>query len=378
MYLRFLFFCIANFLFSVCFSQDFQSLSEIRQILSIDLAKLDDTLAQKGFIFDKTEGLVFKYKKITSSIAFQTTPKEITYSFLDRKFFLKVNSDLAGESFQLANAEEDVTFHNQVVKASHFKKGAESVYLWSVTDESTKKTVYSIKMRQDVIVQNTPPPAPPTNQKPEKAESSTPNFFATPSPKPSKQKDTSRNAQRDPLRIYPKSHRFHFTLAQFRFIDPEYGPIMSTNIQFGFQKSRYSRKIRSSPVLSDIGYEIEFSVFTGMDYGWRSDPSVAYSAFDEYISLTKYYLGYNRYLGYNLKFVDLIVEGGAFLNYNRGVGKTGSAGFMTSGIHLGEHIRKGFGKSKEGHSKMFLGLGFDQYIAFRGGYIGSFGVSIGF
>lgn len=366
------------FFIKISFSQDFQSLSEIRQILRIDLAKLDDTLAQKGFIFDKTEGLVFKYKKITSSIALQTTPKEITYSFYDRKLFLKVNSDLASENFQLVNAEEDITFHNQVVKASHFKKEAEGVYLWSVTDESTKKTVYSIKMQQDPIVQNTPPAAPPANQKSEKVENSTPKFFVTASPKPLKQKDTSRTVQRDPFRIYPKLHRFHFTLAQFRFIDPEYGAIISTNIQFGFQKSSYSRKIRSSPMLSDIGYEIEFSVFTGMDYGWRSDPSVAYSSFDEYISLTKYYLGYNRYLGYNLKFVDLIVEGGAFLNYNRGVGKTGSAGFMTSGLHLGEHIRKGFGKSKEGHSKMFLGLGFDQYIAFRGGYIGSFGVSIGF
>jgi len=247
-----------------------------------------------------------------------------------------------------------------------------------MTDESTKKTVYSVKMQQDLIVQNTPPPAPPANQKSEKVENSKPKFIAAPSPKPKKQKDTSRNIERDPLRIYPKSHRFHFTLAHFKFVDPGYGPIISTNVQFGFQKSSYSRKIRSSTLLSDIGYEVEFSVFTGMDYGWRSDPSVAYSAFDEYISLTKYYLGYNRYLGYNLKFVDLIVEGGPFLNYNRGVGQTGSAGFMTSGIHLGEHIRKGFGKSKEGHSKIFLGLGFDQYIAFRGGYIGSFGVSIGF
>ena len=129
MYLRFLFCCVANFLFSICFSQDFQSLNEIRQMLRIDLAKLDDTLAQKGFIFDKTEDLVFKYKKITSSIAFQTTPKEITYSFFDRKLFLKVNSDLASENFQLVNAEEDVTFHNQVVKASHFKKETEGVYL---------------------------------------------------------------------------------------------------------------------------------------------------------------------------------------------------------------------------------------------------------
>ncbi|MES2138802.1 MAG: hypothetical protein V4511_03785 [Bacteroidota bacterium] len=374
MNLRFLFFCIANFLFSICFSQDIQSLKEIRQILRIDLAKLDDTLAQKGFIFDKTEGLVFKYKKITSSIAVQTSPKEITYSFYDRKIFLKINSDLAGENFQLVSAEEDVAIHNQVVKASHFKKSGESVFLWSMTDESTKKTVYSIKMQQDVIVQNIPPPV---DQKTEYVEKTSPNVFSALSFIPLKQKDTPV-IQRDSSLIYPKPYRFHFTLAQFRFIDPEYGATLSTNIQFGFQKSSYSRKIRSSAMLSDIGYEIEFSVFTGMDYGWRSDPSVAYSAYDEYISLTKYYLGYNRYLAYNIKFADLIVEGGAFLNYNRGVGKTGSAGFMTSGIHLGEHIRRYFGKSIEGHPKMFIGVGFDQYIAFRGGYIGSFGVSIGF
>jgi hypothetical protein len=363
MHLRFLLFFVANFVFASSFSQDFKSLGEVRQILQLDLAKLDDTLAQKGFIFDKTEGLVFKYKRITSNIAIQTSPKEITYSFFDRKFFLKVNSDLTSEGFQLINAEEDVVVHNQFVKASHFKKGNEDLYLWSTIDETTKKTVYSIKMQQNTVAPKSAPVAQPANPKPEKVESPTPLLFSAFAVKPAKQKETVV-IPHDSLRVYPKPYRVHVTFAQFRFIDPLYGSNLGTNVQFGIQKSNYLRKVRKFSGLSDIGYEIDFSMFMGMDY--------------EDTRLTKYYLGYNLYAAYDIKFADLVIEGGTFLNYNYGVSEDCSAGFFTSGIHFGEHIRRGFGKTDKGYSKRFIGFGFDQYIAFKGGYIGSVGVSLGF
>ncbi len=370
-----------NLHFAMCFiaglttntslAQDFQTLDELQNILITDLVKLDETLSNKGFAFEKTEGLVFKYKSANSKIELQTVPKELSYHFYDRSFFLKVNSELTAENFTLVNAEETITFQNKEIKAAYLKKGGESVYLWISTDEASKKTIYSIKIQQSAETKE------PAKQSTKKEENNTPktvaSFLLMPGNKVPKGTSTH-----DFDGTPPKAFRVHATLATFTFYDPDYGPVSALNLQFGFQKSRYEKMKHTGKRLSDAGFEVEYSVFMGMDYGWRSDPSVPYSAFDEYISLTKHYLGYNQYVSYNIKFADLVLEGGPFLNYNYGVGQTGSAGFMTSGLHLGEHLRKNIGTTEKGYAKMFVGIGFDQYIAFKGGYIGSFGINFGF
>jgi hypothetical protein len=146
-------------------------------------------------------------------------------------------------------------------------------------------------------------------------------------------------------------------------------------LQAGFLKSK-AKNLKG--IVKDNGFDVNFSMFFGMDYGWRSDPSVPYSAFTEYISLTKYYLGYNQYVTLDLKVVDLKIDGGAFLNLNHAVGMTGSASFLTAGWHFGESLIKPFNSSKKGYAANYIGIGFDQYFAFKGGYIGSFGLKFGF
>jgi hypothetical protein len=47
-------------------------------------------------------------------------------------------------------------------------------------------------------------------------------------------------------------------------------------------------------------------------------------------------------------------------------------------VHFGEYVQRYFGTSKSGKDKMFLRLGFDQYFSIKGGYIGSFGLTLGF
>lgn len=366
---------VSLFFFNVSFPQDFQSFKEIREILQVDFVKLDDTLSQKGFVFENTEGLIFKYKKNSSRLEFQTTPKEITYYFYNRGFFLKINSELVAENYQLMNSEENIIVKNKPVKAAYLKNDGENIYLWSSQDELSKKTIYVIKIQQNLVSHK---PVAPIKQTAQNQDVQPLKSSGIISRTPIKQKNTPALIKTDSSMSHSKPFSFSFTLATFRYIDPDYGSQTLPNIQFGFQKSTNSKKTTSKRILSDKGYEIDLSAFLAMDYGWRSDPTDPYSSFNEYISLSKFYLGWNQYLTYNLKIIDFKFEGGPFLNYNRGVGMSGTSSFMTSGFHFGEHIQKGLGKSRNGHSKMFIGVGFDQYIAIKGGYIGSFGFNIGF
>lgn len=373
MNLRFRLLVVSCFFFNIGFSQDFQSFQEIRQILLIDFVQLDDTLARKGFVFEKTEGLVFRYKKNTNRFEFQITPKEITYTFNDRVFFLKINSELVSENYQSINSEENITVQNKNIKAAYFKKEGESVYLWSLMDEVTKKTMYSIKIQQGFTAQNTATSAKQTEQHIEDPAPKTPEIQGE---KSNQQKDISAVIQRNSSRVTPKLYRFNLTVAGYTFLDPEidpsYGKLVYPNFQLGFQKSNYSKKKLRSKWLSDIGYEIDLSTFLVLD-AMRYDPTL------ELFTLMKFYLACNQYIACNLKFIDFVFQGGPFLNYNFATGDNGSsAGFMTSGFHFGEFIQRGLGKSKKNHSKMLIAVGFDQYFSLKGGYIGSFGINIGF
>jgi hypothetical protein len=87
----------------LCSAQEFKSVKELNQLLSLNAIQFEDTLIKKGFQFEKSEGNIFRYKKNSSRIDFKMNPKEVTYSFTDRSFYLCTYSELVAEgcSFNL-------------------------------------------------------------------------------------------------------------------------------------------------------------------------------------------------------------------------------------------------------------------------------------
>lgn len=87
-------------------------------MLHTDISGLDDTLAKKGFTFEKVDELVMKYKKNSNRLEFLATPKELVYTFAERGFFLKINSELTAQNYQLINGEELITVQGKSTKAA--------------------------------------------------------------------------------------------------------------------------------------------------------------------------------------------------------------------------------------------------------------------
>ena len=51
-----------------CSAQEFKSVKEINQLLSLNAIQFEDSLIKKGFQFEKSEGNIFRYKKNASRI----------------------------------------------------------------------------------------------------------------------------------------------------------------------------------------------------------------------------------------------------------------------------------------------------------------------
>ena len=76
---------------------------------------------------------------------------------------------------------------------------------------------------------------------------------------------------------------------------------------------------------------------------------------------------------------SFLMSVGPALNWTTGkIEDVGRASFITPAFHMGEYVQRHFGTSKLGQDKMFVRLGFDQYFSMKGGYIGSFGLTLGF
>ncbi len=353
------------------FSQDFQSFSEVRKLLFTDLANLDDTLSNKGFAFDKVDGLVMKYKKNANRLEFLATPKELTYTFTERGFFLKINSEISAQNYQLVNGEELIIVKDKPIKAAYLKKDGEKIYMWSLVDAASNKTMFSLKIQIDLSV--TKADETPNNEV--KKPTNMPGLvFKNPSYK------KPESSPKDSSRIYPKPSRTYITVGGFKFVDPTYGSSGCPYIHIGYQKSNFAKKLPKNLNVLDKGGSIDFSFFSGMDYGWRSDPTNPNSSFTEYMTLRKFYVTLNQYIVYNLKVAEFKFSGGTFLNYNQGIAEKAATtvGFTTVGWHLAEYIQIGFGNKQKGYSKRTIGFGFDQYFAIKGGYIGNFGIALGF
>ncbi|OYU97633.1 MAG: hypothetical protein CFE21_04900 [Bacteroidetes bacterium B1(2017)] len=351
-------------------AQDLQSYGDLKKFFAMDLVSLEDTLANRGFVFVKMDGLESIYKRKETQLVVQSAPKQITYTTLDRKFFLKMSSELQANGLQQQVGNDSLMRNGKWIKASTYASANEKVALFTFDDSKTKKTYYGSQIAQGEYAQEKVTP----KEKAKVSVAPTGLFGITPYTNP---KANPANPSNKAWKKVNRNH-FYFGIGGTNFYDPEYGPSGVANVQAGFQKSKSIDPKYSKGLVKDFGKKIDASVFFGMDYGWRTDPGVPYSPFTEYITLSKYYLGYNEYLTLNFKVVDLKLEGGAYLNYNYATGLTGSAGFMTAAWHFGEHIIRPFNYKKKGNNSGYIGAGFDQYIAIKGGYIGCFGFKFGF
>ena len=367
--------------FQVCISQDFKSYKEIKALMNVNIAQLEDSLIKRGFQFEKSEGNLFRYKKNSNSIEFNINPKEISYTFSDRSLYLKTFSDIETEGFEFVKEVNQLGATNSQIKAEHLQKNSEHIYLWSYIDGPSQKTMYAIR----ILVDNSDRT---TNKENTKSESSKMAELKLAEIKSLFQKPLIQNKDKEEIKIKtdttrlgnPKLLRFNVSIGVFDFRDPGHpndGFNQYANYQIGFQKSRYHKIKDKKKWLSDTGAKMDLAYMPGLTYG-PADRSW-------YIQMWKVYLVYNQYTAFNLKYFDLVIQAGVFLNYNYGVGNTYnssenvSAGFLSKGFHFGEQIQRGIGKkSKYGYPKKLIGLGFDHYFDTSGSYIGSFGLSFGF
>ena len=361
-----------------CIAQEFKSVKELNQLLSLNAIQFEDSLIKKGFQFEKSEGNIFSYKKNASRIDFKMNPKEVTYSFTDRSFYLRTYSELETLGFKFIKAEEEIIVQNTNVKADHLSKDAYHVYLWNTAGEGSGKMLYAIKIQSNgSTIENSAQTKQDSKSKgaDQILDQMSAVFYKTPDKTSSKQ-----NIPPDSNRLgFPKLFRFNVSIGVFDFRDPGYpdnGFNRYPNYQIGFQKSRFMKSKPKKTWLTDAGLKMDLAYMPGLTYG-PSDNSW-------YVTMWKIFLVYNQYASINLKYFDLVFQGGVYLNYNRGLGSSFngtsgiSAGYLDRGFHFGEHIQRGIGKSKLGYPKKLIGIGYDQYIDISGCYVATFGLSIGF
>ena len=368
--------CVLSF--QVCTSQEFKSFKELNALMNVNVAQIEDSLLKRGFQFEKSEGNLFKYKKNTSRIEFNINPKEINYSFSDRSLYLNIFSEIETEGYSFIK-DTDIVTQNSQPKGDHLQKNNEHIYLWTTTDGAPQKSMYSIRILVDNSnrIRTEEKRGIESSNKAELKLAEITSIF---------QKTPAKNAHKkeiiaDTIRLgNPKRVRFNVSIGVFDFRDPGYpdnGFNQYANYQIGFQKSRYHKIKDKKKWLSDTGAKMDLAYMPGLSYGPEDN--------SWYVNMWKVYLVYNQYTAFNLKYFDLVLQAGVYLNYNYGRGSSFnntsdiSAGFLTKGFHFGEQIQRRVGKkSKYGYPKKLIGLGFDHYFDTSGSYIGSFGLSFGF
>lgn len=365
---------ILLFSFSFCIAQEFNSVNDLNKLLNLSAIHFEDSLIKKGFQFEKSEGNMFRYKKNSSRIDYKMNPKELTYTFTDRTFYLRTYAELETVGFKLIKAEEEIIVQNINVKADHFAKEAFHVYLWNSTDGGTSNK-YSYKVTYSGTSASVPASdtkTTPNNQS--KSDFSFSDFTEKLQKEIVLKKDPVKPLQDSSGAFIPKPTLFNLSVGRFRFnpYSKAMNPSNYWNIQIGYQKSKLKNIYNRKKWLSDGGIKVDFGYMPGIEYT-SSDNSTS-------LKMWKCYLILNQYTAVKLKSFDLFFQGGFFLNYNYGksVSSDISASFWDVGFHFGEQIQKKIGRTPEGYPAMVLGFGFDQFIDVSGCYIGSLGVSIGF
>lgn len=365
---------ILLFSFSFCIAQEFNSVVDVNKLLTLSAIQFEDSLIKKGFQFEKSEGNIFRYKKNASRIDYKMNPKELTYTFADRTFYLRAFSELETAGFKLIEAEEEIIVQNSSVKADHLSKDAFHVYLWNTTDGGATNK-YSFKVTYTgtaASVLASDSKTTPNNQS--KSDFSFSDFTEKLQKEIVLKKDPANSLQDSSGAFIPKPTLFNLSVGRFRFnpYSMAMNPSNHWNIQIGYQKSKLKNIYNRKKWLSDGGIKVDFGYMPGIEYT-STDNSTS-------LKMWKCYFILNQYTAVKLKSFDLFFQGGFFLNYNYGknVSSDISASFWDVGFHFGEQIQKKIGRTPEGYPAMVLGLGFDQFIDVSGCYIGSLGVSIGF
>ena len=364
--------CVLSF--QVCISQEFKSYKEIKALMNVNIAQLEDSLLKRGFQFEKSEGNLFRYKKNSNSIEFKVNPKEIIYTTFDRSFYLNTYSDIESDGFKFIQSDEELIVQNKPIKVDHLKKDELEIFLWNITEGSPSKIGYSLKIKNagssSTQVENKI-----QNKSAEKLEATLIDFTNAFQGGLLKKKEEPKLIRDTTGGFMPKPLQFYISLGFYRF-NPSLsvsGSSTHLNYQIGYQKSTFHKVGNKKKWLSDAGVKVDFSYMPGIEYT-TTDNSTS-------LKMWKCFMVFNQYTTVKVKSFDLQFQGGFFLNYNYGrslIGSEVSAGFWDVGFHFGEQIQKKLGRTPEGYPAMVFGLGFDHYFDISGCYIGSFGLSLGF
>jgi hypothetical protein len=143
------------------------------------------------------------------------------------------------------------------------------------------------------------------------------------------------------------------------------------NLQFGVEISRAKYMKQKNNFFVDTRIDLDASIFLDMQKYYPSTYQTMY--------LTKYYFSVGMISEIRKKKNSFLMSFGPALNWTTGkIEDVGRASFITPALHMGEYVQRHFGTSKLGQDKMFVRIGFDQYFSMKGGYIGSFGLTLGF
>jgi hypothetical protein len=361
---------------SCVISQTISDLNSIIEISNKSSTQVDSILVQMGFQNTSIEGLKFTYSKKSEVFVMQTIPRQLTYAFTDKASYLKINSEVSSQGYQLVNGEEITTYNNKPKTVSTFEKSAIKIsfgtdlntankvttYCLWITNSNPKylnATVKTVTEKQEEI---------PKGTKSDRVNSTIETgLFGTVNSKSTSEKlnllsDSSIALAKNRTTIGASVYNYNTAYNGYNEV--------LFNLQFGVEisKAKYMKKKKNYFV--DTRINLDASIFLDMQKYYPSTGTTMY--------LTKYYFTMGMISEIRKKKNSFLMSVDPGLNWTTGKIDSDRASFITPCVHFGEYIQRAFGTSKMGTDKLFLRLGFDQYFSSKGGYIGSFGLTLGF
>jgi hypothetical protein len=355
-------------------SQTLGTLNSIVQISEKSSTEVDSVLSVLGFQNTSIEGLKFKYNKKSEVFVLQTMPRQITYTFTDKAAYLKINSEVSSQGYELINAQDEIAYNQKSKTVSTFQKETIKISFGTDYNESSKITTYCIwltnsnpkylntpvkieEVKQAEVIKETSPEV--------KTPKVQPILFGSLNPKPK----TVRTEVNSDSTILLDKNRITLGVGMYKTTYTTYSEILY-NFQVGSEISfaQYMKKKKNYFV--DTRIDLDACVFLDMQ---KYYPTTFKTMF-----LTKYYFTIGMISEVRKKKNAFLMSVAPGLNWTTGKIDSERASFITPTVHFGEYVQRYFGTSKSGKDKMFLRLGFDQYFSIKGGYIGSFGLTLGF
>jgi hypothetical protein len=127
-------------------AQSFSNVDELLLMSDMDPLECEKALTEKGFTFQKTDGLKSNYSNYNEVIAYTVTPRHVNYATYNRTFFLEVNSRLIKQGFVLVSSEAVLEGESKSIKAQEYQKGKFTIWLWTSQDDEDDDIVYHIQV----------------------------------------------------------------------------------------------------------------------------------------------------------------------------------------------------------------------------------------